>query len=59
VAAFDDHLIQQHPEFKITKEGQMRDHIGPDPVDFFLEFFPLELLRPRFEFRKQRIHPVR
>jgi hypothetical protein len=45
--------IQQHPEFNITKKGQMGDHIGPDPVDFFLEFFPLELLRPRFEFWNQ------
>jgi hypothetical protein len=41
---FDDHLIQQRPDFNITKEGQMRDHIGPYPIDFFLEFFPLESL---------------
>jgi hypothetical protein len=49
VAHFDDQLIARHSDFEIEQPGKFTAFGSKNPCDFFLAFFPMELVGQRFE----------
>jgi hypothetical protein len=49
VDAFDDLLMQRHPNMDIDVQGKLRRNVGQSVCDIFLAFFPLNLVEARFD----------
>jgi hypothetical protein len=48
VKDFDDFLFRKNSNLNINIEGHFTEPCGPESCDFFLRFFPIELLTSQF-----------